>query len=60
MVWRVPQAMVCACDAEALGGKLLGSSDGKGKIAELMASDERRDDLHLLAQNTQLKSCLRR
>ena len=48
------------CDVEALGGKFLGSGDGERKIAKLMASDEGRNDLHLLAQNTQLKSCLRR
>ena len=49
----MPRAMLCGSDAEALRGKLLGGGDGEGEIAELMASDERRDDLHLLAQDTQ-------
>ena len=56
MVWRVPRAMLSGVTRKPWAAELLGGGDGEGKIAELMAADQRRDDLHLLAQNTSAKA----
>ena len=38
-------------DVEALRGEFLGRGNGEREVAELMPADQRRDDLHLLAQD---------